>query len=312
MIDLIIAAGLGLVFSVGGAPIWIPYFKKLKFGQHIREDGPQAHLQKGGTPTFGGIIFFVAWLASVLLMPFDQASVFILIATLGFGLIGFSDDYIKVIKKNNLGLRAWQKMLGLFVVSTGLYLVFIQGQAFTMPFGMAPLTQPVLVYVAFLFLSVAVPNAVNLTDGLDGLCASVTAVISLMLTALAFSQGAYVIATLNMAMFGALMGYLVFNWYPAKVFMGDTGSLALGGYVLANAMVLDLVWWLPLFGLVYVIETLSVMIQVAWFKKTGKRFFKMAPIHHHFELLGWHEVKIVTRAIGVTTTFALITFLLGR
>jgi len=294
---------IGLTLVVGLGPVWIPFFKKLKFGQFIREDGPQAHLAKQGTPTFGGLMFMGSFIIGLLIMWSElssSAALFILTALMGYGTIGFFDDYIKVVKKNNLGLRAYQKIIGLLMVTGVIAFVYVLPLPITFPFTQWTMSHPLLKISFFAFVAIAITNAVNLTDGIDGLCASVTLVVSLFFSVYSFATGDLVLMSLNLMMSGALVGYLVYNWHPAKVFMGDTGSLALGGYVLANAFILDLAWWIPLFGLVYVLETLSVIIQVFYFKRTGKRFFKMAPLHHHFELLGWKEKQLAIRASLLT------------
>ncbi|MCK8061320.1 MULTISPECIES: phospho-N-acetylmuramoyl-pentapeptide-transferase [unclassified Fusibacter] len=300
---------LGLTITVALGPVWIPFFKKLKFGQYIREDGPQGHLKKAGTPTFGGIMFvFSALVGSLILGIVNKSVLMVIVATVGYGLIGFADDYIKVIKKDNLGLRAWQKMLGLSIVTVGLFALFLTEHTVVFPGGIFGFYSPVAVFIFFAFIAVATTNAVNLTDGIDGLCASVTLIVTILFSVLAYQSGQTLLLGFDLLMAGALMGYLVYNWHPAKVFMGDTGSLALGGYVLANAVLLKIEWFIPVFGLIYVLETLSVIIQVAYFKKTKKRFFKMAPLHHHFELIGWREKKIVFVAGAITSALCVLTY----
>lgn len=307
----LIALLLGLTITVGLGPVWIPFFKRLKFGQYIREDGPQAHLAKSGTPTFGGLMFIssvVMGAGALFQSVITIETIFVAVAMIGFGSIGFSDDFIKVVKKNNLGLRAWQKIIGLMTVTTLLFLVFMKTSVSVMPILNLTIPNGFFFFAFFAFVAVAVTNAVNLTDGIDGLCASVTLAITVFFAVFAMMTNHTSIAMLNMLMAGSLLGYLVYNWHPAKVFMGDTGSLALGGYVLANAFVLKIEWFIPLFGIIYVLETLSVIIQVAYFKKTGKRVFKMAPLHHHFELSGWSEYKLVWVSVGVTALACLLTW----
>lgn len=303
MYSALVAFLLAFVTAVGTGPLWIPYFKRLKFGQFIREDGPAAHLAKQGTPTFGGLLFMSASFVSLLVIFFPTYNRFIffpILALWGYGAIGFSDDYLKVVKKNNLGLSARKKIIGLSLVTVVLYALFGMHYSITFPFTDLLLKPGVLHFLFFAFVAVAITNAVNLTDGIDGLCGSVTLVVALFFMALAAYRGEWELVVVNGAMAGSLLGYLVYNWHPAKVFMGDTGSLGLGGFVLANALMLDVIWFIPIFGLIYVAETLSVIIQVLYFKKTGKRFFKMAPVHHHFEMIGWKEKKISVAASGLT------------
>lgn len=301
---------MGLILAVGLGPVWIPYFKRLKFGQFIREDGPQAHLAKAGTPTFGGIIFmFSALVASVFLLRLTEPQALFPIAALfSFGAVGFSDDYLKVVKKQNEGLRPLQKIIGLALATAVLYALFGAQLSVTIPFTSFVWHFGVLHLLFFAFVAVAITNAVNLTDGIDGLCASVTLVVAVFFVAVSALRGNAGLVVVNAIVAGALVGYLVYNWHPAKVFMGDTGSLALGGFVLANGFALDIAWFIPVFGLIYVIETMSVIIQVVYFKRTGLRFFKMAPIHHHFEMLGWREKRIALTASGVTALLCLITY----
>ncbi len=292
---------MSLAVAAATGPFWIPFFRRLKFGQYIREEGPQAHLAKAGTPTFGGVIFiFSAVIVSIVLWNLTPAVSGLLLAVLGYGAIGFVDDYIKVIMKNNQGLSARGKMAGLIVVTAALYGLFFQSHISYFYFNLFSL-EGVAWAIAFAFIALATTNAVNLTDGIDGLCGSVSLIVALFFTAVALRRGAPDLALANAVFGGALTGYLLYNWHPAKVFMGDMGSLALGGYVLVNAVLLGIEWWIPLFGFIYLLETASVIIQVVYFKSTGgKRFFKMTPIHHHFELSGWSELKIVAVASAVT------------
>ncbi len=300
-------AGLAL------GPIVIPRLRDLKFGQAIREEGPQSHLHKTGTPTMGGLIFIVAFLIPVALtLTFDLAKVaYVALAVLAFGAIGFLDDYLKVVKKHNEGLKAKQKFSLQFIMSLAFTVyALIWGTEIYIPF-MDGLVDIGWFYGPLLIIMyVAIDNAVNLTDGLDGLAATITALVSLFFIIMGFKQQNEVVVMLSSAMAGGLIAYLKFNWHPAKVFMGDTGSLALGGYVGAMAVLLKMPLFIPLFGLIYFIETLSVMIQVGVYKKTKKRVFKMAPIHHHFEMMGWNEVKIVTRFSILTIIMCVISYLI--
>lgn len=294
-------------------PIVIPRLRQLKFGQAIREEGPQSHLYKTGTPTMGGLIFIVAFLIPIAMtLTFELSKVgYVALALLSFGAVGFLDDYLKVVKKHNEGLKAKQKfglqlILGVgFTVwamlwGTDIYIPFIEG---TVDIGWLYIPLVIIMYLA-------IDNAVNLTDGLDGLAATITAIVSIFFVIMGFVQSNDIVIMMASAMAGGLIAYLKFNWHPAKVFMGDTGSLALGGYVGAMAILLKMPLFIPLFGLIYFIETLSVMIQVLYYKKTKKRFFKMAPIHHHFEMLGWNEVKIVTRFSIVTILMCAVSYLI--
>lgn len=295
-----------LVAALLLGPVIIPQLKKLKFGQAIREDGPQSHLSKGGTPTIGGLIFITAFLVPICFFLMQSYEVvYVLTGMLGFGLIGFLDDYIKVVRKHNLGLKAKQKIfLQLFMSLLMAVMALKFGREIVIPVLGYSLDLGAVFIPFMLFYFIAVDNAVNLTDGLDGLAASVTTVVMFFYAYFAYRQDMPQMVMLSLAMAGALIGYLRFNWHPAKVFMGDTGSLALGGIVAAMAVVLRMPLWMPIIGLIYVIEALSVVIQVGVYKKTKKRFFKMAPIHHHFELVGYTEKKIVI-------IFALITCIMG-
>lgn len=296
-------------------PIVIPRLRQLKFGQAIREEGPQSHLYKTGTPTMGGLIFIIAFLIPIALtLTFELAKVgYVALALLLFGTVGFLDDYLKVVKKHNEGLKAKQKFGLQFVLSvtftlwamfwgTDIYIPFIEG---AVDIGWLYIPLVIIMYLA-------IDNAVNLTDGLDGLAATITAIVSIFFVIMGFVQNNDIVIMMASAMAGGLIAYLKFNWHPAKVFMGDTGSLALGGYVGAMAILLKMPLFIPLFGLIYFVETLSVMIQVLYYKKTKKRFFKMAPIHHHFEMLGWNEVKIVTRFSSITILMCAISYFIYK
>ncbi|WP_084389109.1 phospho-N-acetylmuramoyl-pentapeptide-transferase [Fusibacter sp. 3D3] len=287
-------------------PVIIPQLTKLKFGQAIRAEGPKSHLSKGGTPTIGGLIFITAFLVPICFFLMQSYEViYVLTGMFGFGMIGFLDDYIKVVRKHNLGLRAKQKISLQLLMSLLLAIMALKfGTVINIPVLGYALDLGILFIPFMLFYFIAVDNAVNLTDGLDGLAASVTTIVMFFYAYFAYIQDMPQMVMLALAMAGALIGYLKFNWHPAQVFMGDTGSLALGGIVAAMAVVLKLPLWVPLIGLIYVIEALSVVIQVGVYKKTKKRVFRMAPIHHHFELLGYTEKKIVL-------TFSLITCVMG-
>lgn len=306
---------MGLLTSLMMGPIVIPRLRKLKFGQSIREEGPAAHLAKTGTPIMGGIIFILGFLAPIALtLNFTNLPLMLVVTgMLCYGAIGFSDDYIKVVKKHNLGLNAKQKIIFQFAVS-GLFVILLSliSKAVYIPFIKETVELGIWFYPIMFFVLIGVDNAVNLTDGLDGLAASVTLVVALVFAYISHLQGNALFMAANLGMAGALLGYLKFNWHPAKVFMGDTGSLALGGYVVLMASVLKIQFYLPLIGFIYFVETLSVIIQVGVYKRTKKRVFKMAPLHHHFELSGWKEKKIVFTFSGLTLIMSVIALFIYR
>ena len=292
-------------------PGLIKFLHRLKFGQFIREEGPESHLKKSGTPTMGGILFLVGILAGSAFFIKDYPKIVpVLFGPLGFGLIGFLDDYIKVVMKRNLGLTPAQKMLGqIFITAVfAVYMVKYSGLGtdILIPFSGGKMLHLGFLYVPVLFFVVlGTVNGANFTDGLDGLASSVTTLIAVFLTVIAAASGTD-IHPVTCAVIGALLGFLCFNTHPAKVFMGDTGSLALGGFVVSAAYMLQLPLFLPIVAFIYFIEVLSVIIQVGYFKRTKKRIFKMAPIHHHFELSGWPETKVVSIFSIVTAVLCLI------
>lgn len=293
---------ISFIISVIITKVEIPVLKR-KAGQNIREDGPQSHLSKAGTPSMGGIAIIIAasltTIGAAVMGKIDGLGcAIILLVFVGFGLIGFFDDYLKVIKKNNLGLRAYQKF-GLQTILSVILAVYLANYTEGSTSVYIPFAD---IYVNFgiwyipfvVFVVLAMTNAVNLTDGLDGLASGVTAFISLFFAVAGFTYGIVTGAYFCSAMCGACLGFLVFNRNPAKVFMGDTGSLALGGGLAAAAILMKLELLLPIVGLLYVIEALSVVLQVGYFKISGgKRILKMAPIHHHFEKCGFSEVQVV-------------------
>lgn len=309
-------------------PKFIDWLHKLKYGQEIREEGPSWHQKKSGTPTMGGIMFITGIGVAVIVSAVITAamgnmnavmfkSCVLFVTALGFGAIGFTDDYIKVIKKRNLGLTAIQKFL-LQLLFAGAYVAIMYfmdmlNTTVIIPFVKYPVHVPVWLYIPFvMFVVVGTVNAVNLTDGLDGLASSVTVVTSLFFAVYSYflaSASEMGVSVFSAAVAGGLLAFLLFNKYPAKVFMGDTGSLFLGGAIALTAVDLNMHIYLVIVGFVYFAETLSVIIQTAYFKYTrkkygeGRRIFKMTPIHHHFEMIGWKETKIV----GV---FSLVTFIL--
>lgn len=286
-------------------PIFIPMLTKFKFGQTVRDDGPQTHLSKNGTPTMGGIMMIVSILITCLTRTKVSQDIIVgLICIGGFGFVGFLDDYIKIVMKRSLGLRAYQKI----VLQFGLAIFVAYYQYSVSPNAsqlVVPFTDYVINlgmwYVPFMvFVIIATVNAANLTDGLDGLASGVTLIVMAFFMLLATRYGNTDVAILSAAVVGACVGFLGFNSYPASIFMGDTGSMALGGAVVAAAILTNTVLIIPIVGGIYFAEALSVIMQVGSFKLTGKRVFKMAPLHHHFEQCGWPEIKVVNRFYMVT------------
>ena len=303
---------IAFAVSVGLGPFAIPFLRNLKLSQTEREDGVKAHLKKAGTPTMGGVIILAGVLVgSIFYIPSNPKIIPILFVTLGFGLIGFLDDYLKVVKRHSDGLLPKQKM-GLQILVTAIFAFYIVKMtdvslALIIPFTHGKTLDIGWFAIPLLFVAViGTVNGVNFTDGLDGLASSVTVVVATFFTVVSIGIGAGV-TPVTCATAGALLGFLVYNCYPAKVFMGDTGSLALGGFVAATAYMLQMPIFIIIVGLIYLVEVLSVMIQVTYFKKTGgKRFFKMAPIHHHFELCGWSETRVVFIFTIITIILCLI------
>ncbi|CDB32047.1 phospho-N-acetylmuramoyl-pentapeptide-transferase [Clostridium sp. CAG:575] len=299
---------ISFVISVIGGLIIIPILRKLKVGQIERNEGPASHLKKQGTPTMGGIIMIIAMIISVTgtyiylhatgngeignkLLP-------LLLISIGYGMIGFIDDFKKLVLKNTEGLKPSYKMFGLLIIAV-IYVLFLInglkiGTETYIPFLKQYITMPMFLYIPFAIVVIlATTNAINLTDGIDGLSSSVSSIIITCLTVIGISNGIYEVSFFGSIVIGVTLGFLMFNLHPAKVFMGDTGSLMLGGVISGIALYLKMPLLLVIIALIPVIETLSVIIQVAYFKKTGNRIFKMTPIHHHFELSGWRENKIV-------------------
>ncbi|MBQ0040841.1 MAG: phospho-N-acetylmuramoyl-pentapeptide-transferase [Clostridiales bacterium] len=296
---------IAFAVSMYGTTAMIPVLKKKQFGQFIREDGPQAHLSKAGTPTMGGVAIVAGITVAIIGSGFITGSwgsekVAIILTMLAFGIIGFIDDWNKIAKKQNEGLTPKQKIAlqVLFGVALAVFMMLKQGTEVFIPFAKVYVDFGWLYIPFVVFVEVAMANAVNLTDGLDGLASSNCAIVAVTFLVIGMSLipgGNEPMAVAGQAIFGACMGFFVLNKYPAKIFMGDTGSMALGGVLSATAIVAHMEWLLPIAGLLFVIEALSVIIQVTYFKKTGgKRIFRMAPIHHHFELGGWSEVKVVS------------------
>ena len=294
-------------------PIMIPFLRKLKIGNTEREE-LESHQKKNGTPTMGGIMILIAIvITSLIYMKGYPKIIPILFVTVGFGIIGFFDDYLKVVLRRSDGLLAWQKMI-LEIVVTAVFAIYMVKSdiALTMliPFSGGKYLSLSWLAIPVLFLAViGTVNGVNFTDGLDGLASSVTVLVATFFTVIAVGTQAG-ISPITCAVVGALLGFLLFNVYPASVFMGDTGSLALGGFVAATAYMLQMPIFILIVGLIYWIEIISVMIQVTYFRKTGgKRFFKMAPIHHHFELCGWSETRVVAVFSILTALLCLIAFI---
>lgn len=306
---LVLAAGLALIITLVLGPFLIPVLRILKFGQNVRDDGPKSHLKKAGTPTMGGIIFLVGIIVSALLtaeQPTSLEMVTLVGITLGYGLIGFIDDFIKVVMHRSLGLRAYQKLIGQFSFAFILMWASVhwlgRGTDVAIPFTSIHLELGWFYYLVISLLIVFMTNAVNFTDGLDGLAAGSTMIAGaayVVITLLAAIHGVAVLAhETDMAVFGAALvggtiGFLRFNTYPARVFMGDTGSLALGGALASLAVLTKSEFVLIVIGGLFAAEALSVILQVISFQTTGKRIFRMSPLHHHFELLGWSEWKVV-------------------
>lgn len=309
---MVVPVLVAFAISVILGPIIIPYLRKLKMGQTERKEGLQSHLKKAGTPTMGGIIFLLSTVVTSLLYVKDYPKIIpVLFLTLGFGIIGFLDDYLKVVLKRSDGLMPMQKMACQIVVTAvfAFYLVKFTDVPLTMKIPFIPgheLDFGILTIPLIFIVVIGTVNGVNFTDGLDGLASSVTIMVATFFSVIAIGTKSG-IEPITCAVVGALMGFLLFNVYPAKIFMGDTGSLALGGFVAGTAYMLQMPLFLLIVGLIYVVEVLSVMIQVTYFKAThGKRFFKMAPIHHHFELCGWSETRVVAVFSIITAVLCLI------
>ena len=313
IISFIVAIILGFII--------IPILKKLKVGQIERDDGPKSHLKKQGTPTMGGIIMIVTMIIVITglyiyLIATGQNEVAnnilpLLLVSIGMGLIGFIDDFKKLVLKNTKGLKPSYKMLGLLIISTA-YVVYLVygikiGTDTYIPIMKEYISMPVYLYIPFAIIVIlATTNAINLTDGIDGLSSSVSAIIITCLTIIGILFGIDEIGIFGSVVVGTVLGFLMFNLHPAKVFMGDTGSLLLGGVISAIALYMKMPLLLIIIALVPVLETLSVIIQVAYFKKTGNRVFKMAPLHHHFELSGWKESKVVIMFSAVTLVLCIV------
>lgn len=314
-LDAILAVFLSFAVTAVICPLLIPFLIRLKVGQTERVEGVQSHLKKAGTPTMGGIAILVSVILTSLLFARRYPRVLpVLFLTTGFGIIGFIDDYLKVVLRRSDGLYPRQKMTGQIIVTTA-FIAYLWLRApecldylipFTKGFVLSGLPVRIAATLIAYFAVIGTVNGVNFTDGLDGLASSVTAAVAVFYTICScfFKAG---IEPFTAAVLGALLGFLLYNVHPAKVFMGDTGSLALGGFVAGCAYMLQLPLWIPVVGFIYMIEVISVMLQVSYFKYThGKRLFRMSPIHHHFELGGWSEVRVVTVFTAVTVVLGLL------
>ena len=313
LVSFLIAIVLGIII--------IPILRKLKVGQIERDDGPKSHLKKQGTPTMGGIIIIITMIlvmtGTYLYFTWNNQNELankllpMLILTIGFGMIGFIDDFKKLVLKNTEGLKPKYKMLGLLIISVIYVLYLIEGLKLGtetyIPIFKTYIELPIYIYIPFaIFVLLATTNAVNLTDGIDGLSSSVSSIIITCLTVIGILWTVPEVSVFGSMAIGAVLGFLMFNLHPAKVFMGDTGSLLLGGVISALALYLKIPLLLIVIALIPVLETLSVMLQVAYYKKTGNRIFKMAPLHHHFELSGWKESKVVVIFSAITLILCMI------
>ena len=305
---------LSFFIAVLIGPKIIEVLRKLKAGQTERVEGLESHQKKTGTPTMGGIIFLIpVVIIGVFYARTHKEVIPVLILTIGFGIIGFLDDYIKVVRKHNLGLRAWQKILGQFIVAV-LFALYVENFTDISLAMKVPFTDLVLDFgfwniPILFFIALGTANGTNFTDGVDGLCASVTAVVAGFFAVAGMHFGATGAEVMSSAMAGALLGYLVYNVYPGKVMMGDTGSLAIGGFVTGVAYVMQMPIFIAIAGFIYALEVISVIMQVSYFKIThGKRIFRMAPIHHHFEKGGWSETKVVNVFTTITVLLCLLSY----
>jgi len=316
--DSIVALLISFTCTAVCCPLLIPVLYKFKFGQQVRDDGPQAHLKKSGTPTMGGIMILLGIIAGSLFYINKYTLVLpVLLFTVAYGVIGFLDDFLKIKKRKSEGLKSLHKfILQIILTALFVYYLHVQKTADTMliPFTGSLSTGYMLHTGIFFiplvfFIVLGTDNGVNFTDGVDGLCTCVTIIVSIFFGVIAIRENIMISPVIG-AVIGSLTGFLIYNTNPAKVFMGDTGSLALGGFVASTALVMQLPLFIAIVGFIYLIEVVSVIIQVGYFKATkGKRFFKMAPIHHHFELSGWSETKVVTIFSIVTAILSLLLYL---
>ena len=313
----IVALVISLVVSLGIYPLVIPFLHKIKFGQSIRQDGPKSHLKKTGTPTMGGFVFvLVPIIVLAILMPqalLDTKIQIVIISYVGYSLIGFIDDFLIVVKKNNDGLSPSAKFLLQLILAVIIFFMYrnVSSTGILIPFTHVEIDLGWFYFVLILIMFTAESNAVNLTDGLDGFSSGCVLIALAPFILFSILQGEYGLGVFLMAVFGSLLAYLKNNFFPAKIFMGDTGSLALGGLLAAVAMVLKQEILLVVIGGMFVLEVLSVIIQVTSFKLTGKRVFRMAPLHHHFELGGMNEKQVVLMFWCVEAVFAIVGYLMG-
>ena len=317
MTNILVAAVVAGILSAVSGRFLIPVLRALKAGQSIREVGPTWHNAKVGTPMMGGLMFVFSTAVVLLINAFkmeEYSALYVLAMALAFGVIGFLDDFTKMKYKRNLGLTSLQKaLLQMAMSAVFLYVLYRTGMSTELyiPFVDVSIRLHPVVYIVFaMFVMVGCDNAVNLTDGVDGLCGSVTVPVMIFFTAAALKLGRTDLALLPAALAASLIAYLFYNWHPAKVFMGDTGSLFLGGAICGLAFALEMPLILILVGFIYICETLSVILQVGYFKLThGKRLFKMSPIHHHFEMCGWKEEKICFIFTGITVVMCILAWL---
>ena len=313
---ILMSVFLSFAISVAAGPVVIPFLRRLKVGQTVRGEGPETHLKKNGTPTMGGILILLSVVITSVFFVKDYPKIIpVLFLTLGFGLIGFLDDYIKVVLKRSMGLRAWQKFL-LQIVVTGVFVFYIRQYTDISLVMKVPYMEGVYLDFGWMnipvlfFIVIGTVNGTNFTDGVDGLASSVTVLVATFFSVVAIGTGSG-IEPVTCAVVGALLGFLLFNVYPASVFMGDTGSLALGGFVAAAAYMMQMPLFIVIVGFIYMVEVLSDILQVSYFKVSGgKRIFKMAPIHHHFELCGWSETRVVT-VFSIVTALLCLAALMG-
>lgn len=326
MEDIVYSVIISLLLTLIAGKLFIPLLRRLKLGQYVRDDGPKSHLKKAGTPTMGGIIFLIPLCITSLLLA-KKSLDFVVVAvlvTVGFGAIGFIDDYIKIGMERSMGLRAYQKIIGQIIIAV-MFAVFAYrhpdiGSSIYIPFTDGEWDLGIWYIPFIVFVMIGTVNSTNLTDGLDGLASGVTLIVASTFSVIAafasnkvYDEGlAYVSANYqNLAIFagalaGGCLGFLRYNSHPAQVFMGDTGSLGIGGAVVALAVLLKMPLFLPIIGGIYMIESISVILQVTSFKLTGKRIFKMSPLHHHFELKGMAETRVVTMFMIITVLLCLI------
>ena len=313
---ILMSVFLSFAISVAAGPVVIPFLRRLKVGQTVRGEGPETHLKKNGTPTMGGILILLSVVITSVFFVKDYPKIIpVLFLTLGFGLIGLLDDYIKVVLKRSMGLRAWQKFL-LQIVVTGVFVFYIRQYTDISLVMKVPYMEGVYLDFGWMnipvlfFIVIGTVNGTNFTDGVDGLASSVTVLVATFFSVVAIGTGSG-IEPVTCAVVGALLGFLLFNVYPASVFMGDTGSLALGGFVAAAAYMMQMPLFIVIVGFIYMVEVLSDILQVSYFKVSGgKRIFKMAPIHHHFELCGWSETRVVA-VFSIVTALLCLAALMG-